>query len=829
MPAAATAKQRPETRRDLVLLLVAAFGCVLAMTIGLVAKGGAGLDEIMPARLMIGVVVVAGALLATAVVWRVSTAMREAAAAARAEIKGLKRRLATAEAIVKAEPQVLIYWERGEAAKVVAHALPGVPGIPETPSALLAYGQWLEPHCAQVFKVALDDLFEHGQAFNLILRTCANGYLEADGRAAGGRAVLRLRDVAGYRRDLGRIQDAHQMLARDIRASRAVLDALPNPVWIKDQEGRLAWVNSAYVAAVEAGSASEVIERRVELLETRQRQVLERTLAESRSYRGRLPLVIRGNRGMHDVIAIATGQAVAAIALDASAADAVKAALGDQSTAYDRTLDRVGTAVAVFSSQQRLTYCNEAYVRLWQLDPEWLGTAPTDGEVLDRLKDLGRLPEIAKYREWKARQLEPYSTRQERAEELWHLAGGRVVRVMPVMRPDGGITYLYEDETERLALKRSVNSLTRVQSETLDSLKEGVAVFGTDGRLKLSNTALSRIWKLRSETLAKGPHIEQFINSVARLFDDRKVWGRISLAVTAFSHERKPIDGQMVRPDNSVIDFAATPLPDGATLITFVDVTDAKRYERALVERNEALVTADRLKNRFIGHVSYELRTPLTNIIGFSEMLSEPVIGELNEKQREYLGDITASSKTLLAIIDDILDLTTIDAGALELKLGPVKVREVIEAAVHGIDERARLAHLTLDIGVADDAQEFVADDQRVRQVLYNLLSNAVSFSHTGGTIWLAAWRENGRMIFAVQDQGVGIPKENQGRVFERFESRSQGVSHRGAGLGLSIVKSLVDLHGGTVDLESEPGYGTRVTVSFPERGVQQKRFGAVA
>ena len=149
---------------------------------------------------------------------------------------------------------------------------------------------------------------------------------------------------------------------------------------------------------------------------------------------------------------------------------------------------------------------------------------------------------------------------------------------------------------------------------------------------------------------------------------------------------------------------------------------------------------------------------------------------------------------------------------------------------MHGIDERARLANLTLDIGIAEDATEFVADDKRVRQVPDNLLSNAVSFSKDGSTIWLAAWREPGRMVFAVQDQGVGIPKEQQAGVFERFKrSRSQGVNHRGAGLGLSIVKSLVDLHGGSVELQSEPGYGTRVTVSLPERGELKLLAGTAA
>jgi signal transduction histidine kinase len=195
-------------------------------------------------------------------------------------------------------------------------------------------------------------------------------------------------------------------------------------------------------------------------------------------------------------------------------------------------------------------------------------------------------------------------------------------------------------------------------------------------------------------------------------------------------------------------------------------------------------------------------------------------MGELNDKQREYLDDIMSSSKTLLAIIDEILDLATIDAGALELKLAPVDVREVIRAAIMGIRERVIRAKLTLDIAIAGDANHFVADEQRVRQVLFNLLSNAVGFSKPDGVIHISCWREAGQMVFSVEDQGVGIPKEQLEHVFERFESRSHGSKHRGAGLGLSIARSLVELHGGTITLESESGSGTRVTVRFPERGI---------
>ncbi len=198
-------------------------------------------------------------------------------------------------------------------------------------------------------------------------------------------------------------------------------------------------------------------------------------------------------------------------------------------------------------------------------------------------------------------------------------------------------------------------------------------------------------------------------------------------------------------------------------------------------------------------------------------MLTSPLFGELNDKQREYLADIMSSSKTLLAIIDDILDLTTIEAGGLELKLAPVGVRAIIDAAIVGIRERAVRTRLTIDIAIADDVTEIMVDEPRMRQVLYNLLSNAVGFSKINGTVHLTCWREAGNIVFRVEDQGIGIPKDQLGRVFQRFESRSRGSEHRGAGLGLSIAKSLVELHGGTIEIASEEGRGTPALQSeFP-------------
>ena len=258
------------------------------------------------------------------------------------------------------------------------------------------------------------------------------------------------------------------------------------------------------------------------------------------------------------------------------------------------------------------------------------------------------------------------------------------------------------------------------------------------------------------------------------------------------------------------------PLPDGATLVTFQDVTDTVNVERALRERNEALEAADELKIDFVHHVSYELRSPLTNIIGFAHFLGDPATGPLTDKQREYLGYITVSTNALLAIINDILDLATIDAGAMTLNLGPVDIRQTMEAAAEGVQDRLVKDGITLDIRAAPDIGSFVADERRVRQILFNLLANAVGFSPPGETVTLAAERRKDAVVFSVTDHGPGIPPEMKDRVFDWFETHSLGSRHRGAGLGLSIVRSFVELHGGTVTLDSAVGRGTTVTCTFP-------------
>jgi signal transduction histidine kinase len=737
----------------------------------------------------------------------------EADAYFREQIASLSADVDRAQALLLSEPQIVVAWAAasdkpeilGDAAIVSASG---------DPRRVLAFGLWLPTDQALAMERAVDALRADGESFTMPLTTLAGHPVEAEGRAIGGRAVVRLRDARGLRKELNELKVRHNAMQGDIASLRTLIDSLPSPIWTRDADGSLHFVNTAYIKAVEAKNPDDAIARGLELLDRAEREESARTRASGNAFAGRIPAVAAGARRIFDVLEVPTQRGSAGVAIDATEVESMRAEVFRMGDAHRRTLDQLATGVAIFGADRTLTFYNSAYRSLWDLDPAFLDQSPTDSAVLDRLRAARKLPEEQDFRQWKTNLHEAYRA-LEAKEYLWHLPDRRTLRVVTTPNPEGGVTYLFDDVTERLDLERRFDALIRVQGETLDNLAEAVAVFASDGRLRLHNPAFSRMWKLAPEVLAERPHIEAVIAWVAPLHPEDETLRALRAAITGIG-QRDPINGRLERRDGSVIDLTTVPLPDGATLVTFQDVSDSVNVERALRERNEALEQADQVKVDFLHHVSYELRSPLTNIIGFAHFLGDPYTGPLNTKQSEYLGYITVSTNALLAIINDILDLASIDAGAMTLNLGKVDIRKVMEEASEGVRDRLVKDNIRLDIRTSPGVDTFVADERRVRQVLFNLLSNAVGFSPEGGMVRLTAQREADNIVFTVNDQGPGVPPEMRDRIFDKFESHPLGSDHRGAGLGLSIVRSFVELHGGTVTLDSDVGQGTTVICTFP-------------
>jgi signal transduction histidine kinase len=760
------------------------------------------------------------AVLSAIVLVRTRTRASHSESLARDEMMALRSETERMKTLLMSEPQVLVTWSTaGTPPEIIGDInaiLPGASG-----DRLLAFDTWLEPSIAQNLQQSVDMLRAQGRAFLMTLQSVSGQPIEAIGRAIAGRAVLRLREVTGSTADLAELSMRYQNVLTTAATLRDLVDALPAPIWMRDEGGLLTFVNSAYVRAVEAKDASDAVENSIELFDRAAREQLAKGQATERTFAGRVAAVAGRQRRIFDVLDTPSSRGSAGIAIDVTDAATMRGELSRMNEAHRRILDQLTTGVAIFTAGQKLAFYNAAFRALFEIDGGYLDQSPTDSALLDRLREANKLPEQQNFRQWKT-QLHGAYQAGEPKEQMWYLPDGRTLRVVIVPNPQGGVTYLYDDVTERLELHRRYDAMIKVQSETLDHLSEAVAVFGSDGRIRLHNPIFERLWKLTPEALAQRPHIEAVAAWCQAQHDDSALWRKMRAAVTAIDN-REPAGGRIERRDGMAINWSSVPLPDGATMLTFQDVSDTVNVERALRERNEALETADQIKLDFVHHVSYELRSPLTNIIGFAHFLGDRSVGPLTAKQQEYLSYINASTNSLLAIINNILDLATIDAGAMTLHLGEVDIRDTMEAAAEGIQDRLVKDVLRLEIVCAPGIGSFTADASRVRQVLFNLLSNAAGFSPPNDTIVFSAERQSDAVVFRVTDHGPGIPADAQDTVFDLFETHSQGSEHRGAGLGLSLVRSFVELHGGTVALDSVVGRGTTVTCSFPAQQAAER------
>ncbi|NVK35690.1 MAG: PAS-domain containing protein [Rhodobacteraceae bacterium] len=719
------------------------------------------------------------------------------------------------ETVLNTDDQRVIVWTSGGSVPKSWGVLPESSGVPRAQNALLSFGSWLSGKSAAQLETNLDALFQKGESFSMALKTRTDSYVEAVGRTSGGAVVLRLRDLTGERKMQAELAARNARISGELHMLQALLNNMSAPAWQQDAEGRIIWTNSAYAKAVDAVDAATAIRDGSPFLDAAACDAMSRDRDDDGRFSARMPIVAAGEQKMFEVTDVRTNVGGAGIAIDISELEKMRKELSRNDEFHGRTLDQLQTAVAIFSGDRKLQFYNAAFRQLWDLEPGFLEGRPEDGALLDELRATRKIPEQADYRSWRSKMMESYQSLETR-ESWWHLPDGRTLRVIANPHPQGGVTYIYENVTEQLNLQSRYNALTRVQGETLDNLSEAVAVFGSDGRLRLWNPAFGRIWGLEEEKLDGIPHINDVVEACALVEQERDAWEKLASSVTGLVDSRTHEASRMERHNGTVLDYATVPLPDGGTLVTFVDVTDSVNVERALMEKNEALEEADHVKNAFIQHVSYELRSPLTNIIGFAQLLTNPKFGELSEKQDEYAEYILSSSSALLTIINDILDLATLDAGIMELEISDVDVASTVEAAIEGLKDRIAECQIALRTHVPDDIGTLHADEKRLRQVLFNLIANAVRYSEENGLVDVSCRREADEVIFCVQDHGCGIPKDVIEQVFNRFVGRDAGNRRQGAGLGLSIVKSFVELHGGSVVIDSVEGKGTTVTCIFP-------------
>ncbi len=650
--------------------------------------------------------------------------------------------------------------------------------------------------------------------------------------------ILWIEDVSETHRAQEIFEQDAEVKAELLRQLQAAFNALPQPRWMRDNSGEILWVNKAYSDALGL-TINTILNEQKELPASARKgkgskdktmlgpELAAKALKSSEKQHTEAHINIEGKRLLMKVIETPLPELKMTLGLceDISREEELETQLQRYQSSNIELLEQLRTAIAIYGDEQQLEFYNSAFAQLWGLEDGWLNTRPKLGDIMEKLRETRRLPEQADFRKFKKSWLDMFTALITPHDEMLYLPDSTALRMLVIPHSMGGLMMTFEDVTSRLELESSYNTLIAVQKETLDNLGEAVAVYGGDGRIKLWNPAFGRLWNLNPEDLDGEPHISSIVEKKASFFT-KEEWTERKEELTAKALDRMMHEGRLKRADNTLVDFTTVPLPDGGVLITYIDVTDTVRVENALREKNAALEAAEQLKLDFLANVSYQLRTPLNAIMGFNEILDQEYFGPLNTRQKEYTRDTHKASEHLLELINDILDLATLEAGYLTLQREDISVYELMSSVKDLVSDWARKAEIEVHLKCAKNIGKITADNKRLKQAIINVIRNAINFTPAHGEITLAANKRKDGIEILIQDTGVGIRKEDKLRVFEPFERAQSGAldaktARTGAGLGLSLVKNIIMLHGGSVNLESEPGIGTKVSLFIPFTSIE--------
>jgi signal transduction histidine kinase len=578
-----------------------------------------------------------------------------------------------------------------------------------------------------------------------------------------------------------------------------LLDAVPMPIWWRDPQSLdLSGSNNAYNTLLGVGDDPS---RARDLARLAQRTGMAQT--ESRH------LVLDGSRVAIDVTEAPVQGfpgAVVGIGRDMTALENLQMSLAEHISVQDQVLERLTSAIAIYGPDRRLKFYNTAYAEMWSLTPEFLDNQPSVSTVLETLRQRGTIPETSDFPAYKKSREALFTHLIDAREDMIHLLNGRTVHAIISPHPLGGLIYQYQDVTDQLALETSHNELIAVQRSTLNSLFEGVCVFGRDGRLKLFNSVFANMFDLDIDWLAQSPHISAAAEKAKGKLLIEGDWDGLKQRIITRISEPKARQGRMLLSDMRVLDYAYVPLPDGQCLLLYLDVTDTTRVAEALRERNRALENADLLKSQFIANMSYELRTPLNAIMGFAELLKMEMFGTLSDRQTLYVDDILSASTDLSELIGEILDLAAVQAGFMELDLQKVDIAVVMQDIVQvRIDSNS--ADQKAVVFDAIHPAPILADMRRINQALNCFMDDALYVLDRRDTLSVA--------VAHMEDQQICLTMTVPIRNFDEpsWAKSICGLTEKGmlepslatgADIGISLARSLIAAQGGSLSMTDD-------------------------
>ena len=607
------------------------------------------------------------------------------------------------------------------------------------------------------------------------------------------------------------------------------------PIWRRDSKGELTEFNAVFINLVGGEHAEDVRRKGLDLQTGGKSAVFARSVLEENVGKTvNVPVIHAGKKRVYKVretplYDTETGErGVFGYALDITAEQNAVDGAARTERGQKEILEGLRTAAAIFDSKRRLRFYNQSFAMLWELETAFLDGAPDYVAFIDKLRFKRQLPEQRDFKAWREAQLEIFrSAESEDYEEVWRLPDGRTLRVLLKPYPSGGLIAFFEDVTDRIRLERSYKVAADNLQESLNALHSGVALFDFYGRMKVSN---KNVFLLGGRDKLTGTLPENCgFADLARFYQDkdakiRDFWRDLARAAET-GDAAKTFERLIVCAGGAYhYEARAEILAGGDILVTFTDVTAEYAARNALSEKADALIAASHVRDTFLKHLSYEMRAPMTAVIGFSEALQAEIFGALNGKQREYVGDIIRASQDLLHIIDNLLDLVRFhkDDSEVRASFAPINPLKLAQDAAALARRRFADKNFTVLYLSASDSFEISGDYTALRQAILQLTLNAFEAAPENGTVIFQIFSDNGRVRLSVRDNGAGVSpavlQKINGSKDEDYTTEDfiTGGVKKGAGFGLNFVKRVCKLHRAEFECASQERFGTSVSVLFP-------------
>jgi len=583
---------------------------------------------------------------------------------------------------------------------------------------------------------------------------------------------------------------AEKKRREEIKGLIETFDLLPFPVWLENEDQEITFSNQRFHQVISHNSLK---------LQPSQTQIK----------------IFMNNDDVHTYKILTLkheNHKVLKIAVDTTQLENSQYALKKSKKETQNLLDQLTAGITIYDKNLRVRFFNHAYSRLFDLDEKWLSLRPSMGDILDRLHENHLLMEQADFPSYKKKRLHMFTALMKPYEELQHLPDNRTLRMTASPYMDG-VVLVFEDVTDRYLLERQMNTQLAVQKETLDNLFEGIIIFSSDHCLKFVNPAFMRLWDLPASRASSGTHIKDIMEALKPLLTQKPDWVSYRQALIDTITDRVPKSGKLKRTDDRILEFIYIPLPDGAHLISYTNITDTHRIDQVMRENEKVVEKADNVKSNFLSAVSYDLKSPLNTIIGFAEILSQGYLGQLTREQHAHSQGIVDSAQGLLSVVNNILDLASVEAGCLKLNIQPVRIQDFLDLLSKSVQPSIAKYGLKFSTTRHTPQDIFHFDEHRLKQVLLHLMYNSVRETPEGGEISVDVHTTDTHLQISVSDTGVGIPKDTYSHVFGTFEKESpkSRAGYPGSGLGLPLVKSFIELHGGHVDILSHTIQGSKM------------------